>query len=161
MMGGFFSIQQQAVITVSKHYAGTVEHLRSFIVEGDACGLESSAGVKANLLIQLTCNADMDKVALRICADPHPGFIGMFHSIPKIFKSSSFIAIPLSLILRKYLLQPLGVILHPSAIPAKAMGPILQNDPFGKNAHILHQIILCLELAVEGVLGAVTVKSGR
>lgn len=57
MMGGFFSIQQQAVITVSEHYAGTAEHLRSFVVEGDICGLEGSAGIKADLLVQVAGDA--------------------------------------------------------------------------------------------------------
>ena len=38
VVGGFLPVQQQAVVTVGEHYAGTAEHLRCFAVEGDVRG---------------------------------------------------------------------------------------------------------------------------
>ena len=58
---------------------------------------------------------------------------------------------------RKYLFQPPGVILHPAAVAAKAVGSILPDDPLGGNAHVLHQAVLGLELPVEGILCPVAV----
>lgn len=52
------------------------------------------------------------------------------------------------LLICKNTFQPCGVIVHPAAIRAKAVGPAIQHDASGGNAHIPNHIILLLELAV-------------
>ena len=93
MVGGFLPVQQQAVVTVGEHYAGTAEHLRCFAVEGDVRGLEGPAGVKPNLLVQFAGDAYVNEIAFRVRAVTHPGLIGVFHGVPKFLynvSSSSF-----------------------------------------------------------------------
>ena len=41
------------------------------------------------------------------------------------------------------------------------MGPVLQDDALGGDAHLLHQVVLRFKLAVEGILCAVAVEGGR